>query len=128
VSLKVRKRITFIEKVKPKEMPNIYSLADYLVHYSKSEVGPLVFLESLSCGVPIITNVDSDGIGIVENGINGYKTKKITKTFIKNKLKHIGKNKDHFKLNARKTIIDNNLSWVSVARKYERTFFDVLNE
>jgi glycosyltransferase involved in cell wall biosynthesis len=64
--------ITFFGDVAHDELPPYYNMADLLVLPSEMEGVPMVILESLACGTPVVaTNVG--GIAdIVKNGENGF--------------------------------------------------------
>jgi glycosyltransferase involved in cell wall biosynthesis len=71
----VNNKITFIEKKyvnDPKIIAQYYSACDLFIHTAKADNAPLVLMESMACGLPIIsTNVG--GISeIVEDGKTGY--------------------------------------------------------
>jgi glycosyltransferase involved in cell wall biosynthesis len=65
-------RITFFGDVAHDELPSYYNMSDLLVLPSEMEGVPMVILESLACGTPVIaTNVG--GIpDIVKDGENGF--------------------------------------------------------
>ena len=54
-----------------KELVDVISRSNVMVHPSLSEGIPRVFIEALSCGVPVIA-LSRTIEGIVENGENGY--------------------------------------------------------
>jgi glycosyltransferase involved in cell wall biosynthesis len=68
----VNEDVFFLGAIPHQQMPAFYNMADLLVLPSEMEGTPMVILEALACGTPVVaTNVG--GIpDIVCNGINGY--------------------------------------------------------
>ncbi|MBA2851395.1 glycosyltransferase involved in cell wall biosynthesis [Methanococcus maripaludis] len=66
------KNVKFQGAVPNEEIPEYISMSDVLALTSESEGLPTVLVESMSCGVPVIT-LDVGGVkDIVKNGINGF--------------------------------------------------------
>lgn len=110
-----------------REIPRIYNLLDLYIVASRAEGGPKAILESMACGVPIIsTNVGmapdiivngkngfinkiEDEVGIVANALRIYNDKFLTKEFIENGIK-----------TARK------FDWKIIANKYYQKIYKTL--
>lgn len=72
--LKLNDFVIFTGNISPESMHKYYQLADIFVLPSHTDAGgpPLVFIEAMACGLPVIgTNVGGIPEGI-ENGINGF--------------------------------------------------------
>ncbi|MEA3254684.1 MAG: glycosyltransferase family 4 protein [Candidatus Altiarchaeota archaeon] len=65
-------RILFLKDIEGRDMPDIYSLSDFLLITSAYENLPTVLLEAMSCGcIPISTDVG--GISeVIKDGVNGF--------------------------------------------------------
>ena len=68
----VVENVSFLGAIPHQQMPEFYNMADLLVLPSEMEGTPMVLLEALACGTPVVaTNVG--GIpDIINNGVNGY--------------------------------------------------------
>lgn len=62
----------FLGNVPYREMPNVYADADVFVSTSTSEVHPMVVIEALAAGLPIVAAPDEALEGAVIHGVNGY--------------------------------------------------------
>lgn len=63
--------VTFLGKVSHDRLPGYYNLADALVLPSRMEGVPMVILESLACGTPVIATAVGGIPDLVRNGENG---------------------------------------------------------
>lgn len=64
--------ITLLGHINHSNLPDIYNIADVTFLYSHSEGLPLVALESLACGTPVISNAMGDLPRLIKNDYNGY--------------------------------------------------------
>lgn len=62
----------FLGEIKPNIIPELISSAQVCVLCSKHEASPTIVKESLSLGIPIITNEVGDVNNFIVNGKNGY--------------------------------------------------------
>ena len=72
--LGLEKSVIFAGKIPPADIHEYYQSADIFVLPSHTDAGgpPVVFIEAMACGLPVIgTNVGGIPEGI-ENGINGF--------------------------------------------------------
>ncbi len=69
---KKHENIRYLGKVPNENLAEIYNLADALVMLSEYEGMPTVVLESLTCGVPVITTDVGDVSKAIKDGITGY--------------------------------------------------------
>ncbi len=65
------KKISVIEKVDNTTLKRLYQHAQVFVMPSLSETGPLVTLEAMACGLPIVCTPEGGG-DFVEDGVNGF--------------------------------------------------------
>ncbi len=104
--------IKYLGKVQNENIAEIYNLGDVLVMLSEYEGMPTVALESLSCGVPVITTDVGDVSKVIQNGKTGYL---VTKENFKEKvLKLLNESKSYKEdcLN-----MSQEYSWNNVAKK-----------
>ncbi len=64
--------ITLLGHINHDKLPDIYNIADVTFLYSYSEGFPLVALESLACGTPVVSNANGDLPRLIKNNYNGY--------------------------------------------------------
>lgn len=67
--------VMMLGTIKPEEMCYYYTLSDLFVFSSLSETQGMVILEAMAGGCPVVA-IRSSGIDdVIDNGVNGYKTK-----------------------------------------------------
>lgn len=113
-----------IKMISQEEMPNFYNSIDLYVCASKTEGTPLTVLEAMAMGIPVI----STDVGIVLEAFGKeeqqYILKERSKEALKEKIKQLIENKQHFK-----TLSNENLEqikkwdWKEICLKYKE-FFD----
>lgn len=69
-TVKKNEKIILIEKIDRKDIIKLYQKAKVFVMPSLSETGPLVTLEAMACGLPIVCTPEGGG-DFVEDGVNG---------------------------------------------------------
>ena len=62
---------TYLGRVVPDKMPDVYKKADFLIFPSKYESHPIVPLEAMAAGLPIIVSEQSN-VEIIKNGKEGF--------------------------------------------------------
>ena len=63
--------VTFLGHLPHDFLPTIYNMSDVLILPSETEGAPMVILESLACGTPVIASNVGGIPDIVTDGING---------------------------------------------------------
>ena len=105
------------------EMPNFYNSINLYVCASKTEGTPLTILEAMAMGVPVI----STDVGVVSE-VLGEKGKKYileerTIECLKNKIKQLLSNKQHFKEISQENLVKiKNNDWSNICLKYKKFF------
>jgi 1,2-diacylglycerol 3-alpha-glucosyltransferase len=68
----LRKKLFLAGLLDYADMPAVYNAADIWISTSVSEVHPMVALEAVACGLPVVAWRDRALEGIIENGVNGF--------------------------------------------------------
>jgi len=95
------RNVTFLGHVAYEDLVSIYNMSDVLVLPSETEGVPMVILESLSCGTPVISSNVGSIPDLVFNGINGIvledlSTKKISAAILNILMKKVKRTKIAF--------------------------------
>jgi glycosyltransferase involved in cell wall biosynthesis len=69
---KIKDVVTLLGRVDHEKLPSYYNMADVLVLPSDMEGVPMVILESLSCGTPVVASRVGGIPDIVKDGRNGF--------------------------------------------------------
>lgn len=113
-----------------KELINDYNSALVTVLPSLSEIFPLVVLESMACGTPVICT-DAGGMPeIVEDGENGFIVPLNDPKSLKEKIRYFLNNPEESKRmgeNARKKILEK-YTWDAVAKRCLEGYIELLNK
>jgi glycosyltransferase involved in cell wall biosynthesis len=104
--------IRYLGKVQNEHLAEIYNLGDALVMLSEYEGMPTVVLESLSCGVPVVTTDVGDVSKAIKDGITGYIA---TKENFKEKVLKLLNESKNYKEDCLK--MSKEYSWENVANK-----------
>jgi glycosyltransferase involved in cell wall biosynthesis len=85
--------VTFLGSVGHSELPIYYNMADVLVLPSEMEGIPMVILESLACGTPVVASRVGGIPDIIINGKNGFLVDDLSQEYLaKNIIKALNNN------------------------------------
>lgn len=123
------KGIEFLENIPYENMPKIYQKADVLVLPSLCEAFPLVNLEAMSCGIPVVaTNVGGTPIA-VKDGLVGFLIPPKDPQAIAEKVIKILENeklREEMKKNCLEWV--KNFTWEKVAQRYLEIYQKISQE
>jgi glycosyltransferase involved in cell wall biosynthesis len=127
--LKITDQVYFIGSVPIYDLRKIYSRASFLVFPSVAEGFPLVILEAMASGLPIVASSIKGVDSIVHNGYNGFLFEMNNVEDLHSKIIRLYGNKSLSKamgVRSRK-IVENEFSWTVVAKKTFQLYTDLLN-
>ena len=120
--------VTFIGKVPNKSIPEYMALADILVLPSLSEGFPVVILEAMACGLPIVATKIRGNQEIIKDWDNGFLVEPRNSENITEKVLLLLKDDQLRRIIAGKNIeVAKRYSWESVARRVEEIYFGVVS-
>ncbi len=106
-------------------MPGIYNCADLLTLCSEYEGMPMVVLEALSCGIPVVSTDVGDVGEVVIDGVTGYISKS-DENELKNKIMKVLEEAERFKYNCIE--IAHRYSWDAISERIIDVYKEVQNE
>lgn len=113
----------------PNEVAKLYQIIDLYIVASREEGGPKAILESMACGVPILSTRVGMAPDIIKNGENGFVIDEYSEEKFIEKIKFILENKEEREILIRKgleTIKSYNLEIIT--KKYEKELYKKLKE
>lgn len=121
------KQIIFLGTIEDHEiLSNYYSISDALILPSREDNLPNVMLESIACGIPVIS-FDVGGMAeVIKNDFNGLKAKKIDADELTNVLNYFIKTKINFSREAIRNFALENFSEDLIAKKYKDVYKKLL--
>lgn len=95
--LDLGKSVIFTGQIPYEEIHEYYSAANIFIFASFSEAQPLVIIEAMACGLPIVT-LDEDSLhGIIEEGVSGFLVKNRSEKDFVNKTVKLLKDDEMYK-------------------------------
>ncbi|MFX0051758.1 MAG: glycosyltransferase family 4 protein [Candidatus Hodarchaeota archaeon] len=123
--------VTFLGKVNNKTLIECYQASDFFVLPSIGvECAPIVLLEAMACGLPIITTNIPGPSDIVKEGINGLTVKPNKPEEICEAIKKLVTDEDKLRrmsINARKFAVEK-YDWEKIVEAYIKEYKNLLND
>ena len=91
-------------------MCNYYNVLDFYLISSREEGGPKALLESMACGVPVITTPTGQSVDLIQNEYNGIIVKNFSAITLADKLIDLINNENlqnKIKIEGKKTALEN---------------------
>lgn len=117
------KGVVFMDPLPHEKIPEILNCANVFALCSLYEGMPTVVLESLACGIPVVSTDVGDVHKVVRDGKTGYIVKTRTEEEISTKLIKVLSNSDKFKENC--VEIAKEYSWDKIAEKIIGVYHEV---
>lgn len=111
-----------------REWAELYSNAYLFVHPSESEGLPIVVLEAMSFGLPVLASNIPENMEALAGG-HGFSFKNKNVTDLKNKLKHLLRSTKMVKtvgLDAKKFVLEN-YNWIDIVNSVEHVYNELLS-
>jgi len=125
------KRVKFLGKVDANKLLESYRASDFLVLPSTGvECAPIVLLEAMACGLPIITSNIPGPSDVIEEGINGFAVKPGMPEEICGAIKKLVTDEDRLErlsFNARKFAVEK-YDWAKIVDDYVKEYENLLND
>lgn len=125
----LKKNVLFVGKIRNDDLPKYYSISDIFVLPSTVENFPLVVLEAMAMGKPVIASNIPGLRTIIKDQKTGYLVDKKNVDMLASKILFLIENEDIIKtygINARKTV-EEKYSWDVIIKKLEIIYKDMLS-
>ncbi len=106
---------------------NFYHKASFYICASETEGTPNTALESLSCGLPVVTTRVGNMPQVICSGINGYFAERSVKGIVKGIERLLGSDIKTLSRNARESIL-NGWTWQAKVKNYERMIVELMEQ
>lgn|GEM_PF-3556249 len=127
---KLEKKIEIVGSVKRGQLGNYYLSSDYLLMFSRYEGLPMVAIEALASGLPLIVTRETNVGGVIESNAAGYVlSNKNDEKYddFKDFIFSSGMGNRSLRENAYSCFLQN-FTWMSVRQKYNQLYNVNLNE
>lgn len=111
------------------ELVEYYKILDLYIVSSRIEGGPLAVLETMACGVPLVTTNVGLVPDVVKNGVNGFIAKDISKSSLVNLAKKVIQIEDKTEYRRISRSYAEKYDWKIIAKKYyNEIYLKLLNQ
>jgi N-acetyl-alpha-D-glucosaminyl L-malate synthase BshA len=125
--LHLEDRVIFVGKIPNEKVPNYMTIADIFVLPSLSEGFPIVTLEAMASGLPIIASRIGGMPEIVEDGVNGFLVEPANPRDIAEKVTFLLKDEElRGRISKKNKEKIKNYSWEKIIEKLEEIFLEVI--
>jgi glycosyltransferase involved in cell wall biosynthesis len=125
----VQSRISVLPFVESSEMPGIYAAHDIFVFPSLMEGLPLVLLEAMATGMPVITTETCGMADVVRDGVNGLLVPPADAEAVADAVLHLAESADLRKQLGRAAQEGmHHYTWDRIAKRVERVFIAAVRE
>ncbi|MEM2145353.1 MAG: glycosyltransferase family 4 protein [Candidatus Jordarchaeaceae archaeon] len=120
-------KVIFLGKISESELISAYNAADFLLFPTNYEGFPLVPLEALACGLPIIVSKESNLGEIIEEGVHGFVVKDNDPMSYREKIMRLlSQDLEEMSFKCRELAV--NYSWERQAEKYWKVYLSMLGK
>jgi glycosyltransferase involved in cell wall biosynthesis len=127
--LKIENKVIFIGKVPNQKVHQYLALADIFVLPSLSEGFPIVIIEAMSAGLPIVATNCGGSSETITDGINGFLVPPKTSKMIAEKIKVLLLNKTlRGKMSSNNQRKIKEYQWPNIVRKLEEIYLEILEK
>jgi len=110
----------------PQKLVDFYKVLDLYLVSSRIEGGPLAVLESMACGIPLVTTNVGHVPDVVIDGVNGFISEKIDKTSLVNLAKKVIQREDKTQYSKISRSHAEKYDWKIIAEKYYSEIYSKL--
>jgi len=110
----------------PQELVEFYKVLDLYIVSSRIEGGPLAVLETMACGIPLVTTNVGLVPDVIKNGVNGFIADKIDKTSLVNLAKKVIQMEDKDEYRRISRSYAEKYDWKIIAEKYYTDIYSKL--
>lgn len=121
--------ITYKEKLKQEELPEIYAVSDIFLFTSSYDIFGMVLLEAMFYALPVVSTVNGGSSMLIENDVNGYVLTDFELDHWIQKIEMLIQNKDKREMlgKAAKETIINGYTWERMAEKFEKVYQEAID-
>lgn len=127
-ALGIEDRVAFLGNVDPAGLADLYSCADLLVHPSVSETTPLVLMEAMHCGTPVLATRIAGVPALVEDWETGFLVRPGDLGELAVALRFMMRDEElrqRMSHAAHERVVERQFLWPAVSASYERLYAEL---